>query len=508
MTHYPQANVASRCTKRPTRRSVVCASLCTLSVLLGAGCSSGSGGDDDAMPDDPLTADPVVATTSSEVLRRNAADTFGVSIDNSLTGFQTLDDAGDTTTMINDDGRDLLATSLGLEAGSTAEASREEERITVDPDEIMLCAELAGDDPQTIEDGLRCIALMSDLTVDLVASGEAAGSITYLFQDTPLFVVGYGNNQDEIKLDLNGLKLFADANDALDPNLDGETRTPETFDGELSISAITTNDAPDDEAGSISIAVSRAIEIVDTNTSFSLQPGELMTISTDSATGNASISYEVGALALTAPRGDSDVLTMAADGFTGSATIAEDGDRITVSNLGIGNGPLQMRVNSVEALTLTMQTFGFSVLADNGVDGSDPDQSAEIVIDGAMDIGLFVSNAFDLDDGITEAFSAMIEASAPFGTIFSSQEIPDEFGFVENALRLDSGGPFIYNISMNEGDSNSSESVTVNAGQCLQSSGAADDDDDAISFVGGEIVEIDSSDEMETLTGLDVVECP
>ena len=405
--------------------------------------------------------------------------------------------------LLDDDTRDLLVTSLGLEANSTAETLREEERITIDPDEFMLCAELAGDGAQTLEDGQRCVALLADLSVELVASDEAAGSITYLFQNTPFIGIAYGNNQDEIKLDLNGFKR-SDASDALDPELAGESSAPEIFDGELTITAITTSDAAGQEAGEISIAVSRALEITDTDTSFSLQPGELINISTDAATGAGTISYEVGALALSAPGGDTDVLSLTADGFTGSATISEAGDQLTVSNLGIGNGPLQMRINSVDALTLTMQTFGFTVLADNGVDGSDPMQSAEIVIDGAMDIGLFVSNAFDMEEGMAADLSTMIAASAPAGTIFSTQEIPDSFGFVEDALRVDSGGPFIFNLSLNDGETNNSEMLTVNAGQCLQGGSGGDDSDLTSDPTGG----VDFMEETDTSSGLNVVECP
>jgi len=501
MRHINPINLASKSTKPPFQRSLLRTCLCTFSVLLGTACSSGGGGGGGGESE---TTDPdsIVVTTSSEALRSNASDTFGASLDDSLTGFQTLDDDGENLSLIDDDTRDLLITSLGLEADSTAETLREEERITIDPDEFMLCAELAGDGGQTIEEGQRCVALLADLSVDLVASDEAAGSITYLFQDSPFIAIGYGNDQDEIKFDLNGLKLLSDANDALDPELAGETSTPEVFDGELTITAITTSNEPGQEAGEISIAVSRALAIADADTNFSLQPGELINISTDAATGAGSISYEVGALALSAPSG-ADSLSLTADGFTGSAMISEQGDQLTVSNLGIGNGPLEMRINSVEALTLTMQTFGFTVLGDNGVDGSDPEQTAEIVIDGAMDVGLFVSNAFDLEPGMTEAITAMVGASAPGGTIFSTQQIPDGFGFVDDALRVDSGGPFIFNLSASDGESDQSETLTVNAGECLQ---ATSNDDDSVLSTGMSDV-VDSMMDDEDGLGLNVIEC-
>jgi len=475
MRHINPINLASKSTKPPFQRSLLRTCLCTFSVLLGTACGSGGGGGGESETTDP---DSIVVTTSSEALRSNATDTFGASLDDSLTGFQTLDDDGENLSLIDDDTRDLLITSLGLEADSTAETLREEERITIDPDEFMLCAELAGDGGQTIEEGQRCVALLADLTVDLVASDEAAGSITYLFQDSPFIAIGYGNDQDEIKFDLNGLKLLSDANDALDPELAGETSTPEVFDGELTITAITTSNEPGQEAGEISIA-------------------------TDAATGAGSISYEVGALALSAPSG-ADSLSLTADGFTGSAMISEQGDQLTVSNLGIGNGPLEMRINSVEALTLTMQTFGFTVLGDNGIDGSDPEQTAEIVIDGAMDVGLFVSNAFDLEPGMTEAITAMVGASAPGGTIFSTQQIPDGFGFVDDALRVDSGGPFIFNLSASDGESDQSETLTVNAGECLQ---ATSNDDDSVLSTGMSDV-VDSMMDDEDGLGLNVIECP
>jgi len=201
------------------------------------------------------------------------------------------------------------------------------------------------------------------------------------------------------------------------------------------------------------------------------------------------VNFDIGAISLLGPFRDNDQFSLDMDGFTATAAITADENTpasLTVSNLGIGRGPLAMRVNSVDALALSMETFGFTVQADNGEDGSNPDNTAAITIDRAMDISMMLSNATGLSPDLAAAFTAMLDATAPAGTLFDQAQIDridGDFTRTVQVPRVATGGPFIIGISTTDGENTESQSLTVNTGQCF---GDADSLRDMNAMLAGE----------------------
>ena len=220
----------------------------------------------------------------------------------------------------------------------------------------------------------------------------------------------------------------------------------------------------------------------------------MFSVSSDAGNGTGEVSFDIGAISLLGPVNDNDQFSIDMDGFTATAAITADENTpasLTVSNLGIGRGPLVMRLNSVDALTLSMETFGFTVLADNGEDGSNPDNPATITIDRAMDIGLMLNNATGLSPNITTAFTAMLDVTAPAGTLFDQAQVNLTNGDSTTLTRVAAGGPFFINLTGSNGETTESQSFTVNAGQCFSDEDTliamnamlSDDDSDALTVV-------------------------
>jgi len=449
----------------------------TLTMLAACGGSGGSGGGDGTggePTDSNQDARPAVAEALGENFN-TASAAFANLNDDSITGIESQ-----PVVIVDDSTRELLRASLGLEPGTSAEIDSNADTVTIDPDEAALCQnELAID----VADGdqQRCEQLLADIDVQVTGNGDDAGTLTYFFQNTQLLSASFGDNRDSLSVNLGGARLFADALDALDPQQFGETTTPETFEGEITVSAESSNSASGEEAGNLVVAITQALSVAGNGTSFSINPGELLSITSDAGTGLGEISFDIGAISLLGPFRDNDQFSLDMDGFTATAAISADENSpasLTVSNLGIGRGPLAMRINSVDALTLSMETFGFTVQADNGVDGSNPDTSAAITIDRAMDISLMLSNATGLDPDLTAAFTAMLDATAPAGTLLDQALVGSD-----TLTRVAAGGPFFIGISASDGETSESQSVTVNTGQCL---GDAESLTDMNAMVGDE----------------------
>lgn len=453
-------------------------------------CSSSDGNGDGEQP----PVDPVVETTDTDVLKSNAAANIGRSLGISLDGLEgsnvvssggsssssvtsTIDVlTGETTSTIVEetpatdeelvsdgqsmDADSLLLTSLGLEDGSNATTTRVGNRITIDPDEVVLCRENALDqdtvDAQEVE---RCETLLRDVIVQINPTSEDAGTVTYLFQSTQVVAIGYGPNTESFELFLPGFKQLAETYSALDTGSVGDALLPETLQGALKLTAIVTNDVVGAEAGSMALEVSQPLNIVDSreNFSYSLGNGTLLKLTADAVAKNGSIEFDTGAARLTAPMGDNDdITTFSNSGFTGRAELSEQDGLFAVSNLGFKNGPVTVTINSAEALRMTMSTFGFGVSSDD---------NGELVFDGNLDLDVLIDYAGGEEAG--DALNAMLSMSAASGTALLGQS----GALGESVVKVTRGGPFSFSYSSNSGDGgSSSESISVGEGQCFSSS--------------------------------------
>lgn len=377
-------------------------------------------------------------------------------------------DAPVSTSDVIDDQTDdnitsLVNATLGVDS-ITAQVSRDGSSnvVTIDPDESEICSEeLLGMDSSQSEIE-NCQALLADLTVEIDAQTDDSGLMSYRFQGQDFLLIGYSPSQVNYELRLAGLHtLLLRAEE-----LEGDTGTvPETMQGAVRLSAETSNDTPNAEAGSFSLSVTEDLRIIDSSdgTDISLAASELLSVVADAAAGTATISVGVGALQFAFADDDesglSSITTLAMAGLTARADITGDGDVLRVSNFGIGNGPLTLSIDSVESLRVTLATFGFTV------DGS------TFAVDSALDLDVNLSNAMGLIDDEDPGFSVDFGLDAPGGTVLEERQ--------NGSLQVSAGGPLTASNTVNNGVDNPSGSISVNLGECFSN----DQDDSGQPFM-------------------------
>jgi hypothetical protein len=431
------------------------------SVALLTACGGGSGNND--------TPDPIVEDTSTEALKASASRNIGGSLDSALDGVSRVTSGGDSSDgfsenpentgiggLWDDDARSLISTSLDL--GNDENTVREGSRITIDPDDAEVCREeLVGMD-STDAEFQRCQALVADMLVQIDASSDTDGRLTYLFREQPLAVLGYSPDSNSFELNMGTMKTLLEAEALLDP--DPDLSSPlDTIRGALRLTATATNQTSGAEAGSVSLQVSQPLEIAsaDATTSLSLGAGTVLSMSADAAAESVAIDIGWGALQLTAPDEDGLVTSLDMRGLSVSIDLSEDDDQLTVSNVGIGQGPLRIALDNAEVLNMGLDTFGFTVSATDG----------SITLDGALDFSLLVRQVLE-DDTVSDTLFELLELTAPAGTQFR-----DEFG----VLLVDGGGPVQYSLtSQDDTGITVVDQLTVFAGQCADDVGDFESD--------------------------------
>lgn len=452
-----------------------------VSVLVSA-CGGSSGTD---------TPAPLVTTDTTE-LKNNAATAIGGDFDGNLTAVgqmlnqnrsvfldtsdvvgadvgMTVPDAP-TEPVVQNNVQSLVLASLSASEGSQGVTTRSGNTITIDPDENELCNDetLFGDDDDvfggdSFTDFERqqeldyCLALAKDLTVQLIASGEESGEVSYLFQNQAVLTLGYAPGNESVELDLGGLKILDDAASRL-MSEDEQSMSDNPLSvvtGSLKMATVTSNDKVGQEAGSVSLEVVKPINIVAANSgveeSISMNPGTLFAVAADTATGEGSLSFDVGAIAAVFDD-DAGLGRFNLAGFTGKADVNPTDGSLVVSNLGLSRGPLSASIDNQEVLKMTLQSFGFRV----------SEQSDQIIIDGDMDLSLLLDSmgGFGLED--TEVAAVVMQLMAPSGTAFSRAG--------NGAVQIGGSGPFTVTIGATNTQGDFEESVvTVNAGECVDS---------------------------------------
>ena len=416
-----------------------------------AGCGGSSGGSSEP--------DPIVNDTATSELIRNASGNIGGSLDTALNGASRVtsgsgssggftEDPADSGIggLWSNDAQSLVNTSLDL--GNEDNTVREGSRITINPDDASVCAEeLIGIDANDPE-FQRCLTLVGDMLVQIDATTDTAGTVTYLFQNQPLVVIGYTDTSNSFELNLGTLKSLIDADMAINP--DAGTDSPlDTIQGAIRMSATATNQTSGSEAGSVSLEVSQPLSVAsaDAGTTLSLGTGKIFSMAADAADESASIEIELGALQASQSE-DGSVSSIDLKGLTAIIDIINNSDQLTVRNLGIGQGPLRIALDNTDVVNLGLDTFGFTVSMVNG----------DITLTGGLDLSLVVREIFE-DNTVSDTLFTMLEMTAPAGTQLSEQ--------FNGALMVASGGPLNYTLTSQDDSGNPVvNQVTINAGQC------------------------------------------
>ncbi len=342
--------------------------------------------------------------------------------------------------------------TLGLSGAATA--TRSGNKITVNPDEAAICYE-QGYSSQNAQ----CEQLLSDLVVEINATSDKSGDITYLYRNRAVALVGYSPLHASYELKLDGLHEFL-----LAANQIGLTSSElaDSMNGSVKLEARVLNATAGSEAGSVIVSVPQAVNIVNSSAgaNVNLAPSTLMQMSANAATGDLAMEVNVGALALASPNEElpgSPLQKLVMSGLTAKASITQNGDLLTVSNVGLGNGPLSMTVDSLEAVRASMDTFGFVV----------DDRTNKLVLNGDLNFSMLTKNIFGvIDDFESHDATADINIQAASGTTFTE--------LLSGVMRLDQGGPLVVGYDISDGISSANGTVSVGVGQCFGESYSSD----------------------------------
>lgn len=428
--------------------------------MLVAGCGGSSGG--------TPQPDPIVNDTSTADLKSNASRNIGGSLDASLDGVSRVtsggggdgfDDPADTGIggLWSNDAQSLVNTSLDL--GTEENTVREGTRITIDPDDAAVCSEELVSMNADQAEFERCQALVGDMLVQIDATSDTAGTLTYLFQNQQLAAVGYAANSNSFELNLGTLKSLIDAEAALNPEVSEESPL-DTIQGAIRMSAIATNQTSGSEAGSVALEVSQPLVIAsaDAGNSFSLGTGKILGMSADAGNESATIEIALGALqASETDEYNGAINSIDMKGLTATIDIANNANQLVVRNLGIGQGPLSIALDNAEVVNLGLDTFGFNVSMENG----------DITLTGGLNLRFLVNQVFE-DNTVSNTLFSLLEMTAPAGTQLSEQ--------FNGSLMVASGGPLNYSLTTQDENGNPViNQVTVNAGQCADEDGFSGD---------------------------------
>lgn len=424
-----------------------------VSVVLGIAILTSCGSSDDPPPD------PAVQNTSTQSLKNSASTNIGGSLDITLDGVADATSGGGSTNgdftdgddgigqLWNDEAQSLIDTSLAL-GGDESNTTRNGTRITIDPDDAAVCSEnLVNMSADQIEFE-RCKALVADMTVQLDATTETDGTLTYFFQSQPLATIGYTPTSNSMELNFGTLKSLIDADNNLNPDAGNESPL-DTLSGAIRLSANLTNATEGAEAGTVALDVTQPIAIAsaDAATTMSLGIGKVIAFSSDVASETASMELAIGALQASADE-DGSVSSMDMKGLTAIIDVAaNNSEQLIVRNLGIGQGPLKIALDNKDVLSLGLDTFGFTV----------SEAGDKITFDGALNLSLLMNEILE-DNTVSDTLFSLLEITAPAGTKISEQ--------INGSLMVASGGPLSYSFTSTDEDGSNTNQVVVDAGQC------------------------------------------
>jgi|GEM_PF-4532073 len=453
-----------------------------VSALVLAGCSSGSKSSTPAPDTEDAGSNLIVGESASGMpaddvssleLRKTAAglasSSLGLNI-NEVLGIGLQDDSETVTTgidgmnvvtvsdsvpnadMLDDNVDSLLKTSLAVEDTSLM-VSRDGNVITVDPDDTQLCTFEQIDGTTSIDQ--QCLEIVKDLTVVLDAKTDDTGIVTYQYQQESVLSVGYSPNGGSYEINMGGLKSVIETLAASDPQLNANL--PDTMQGAMRVTAIVDDTSGVEAAGSMSLSVTEALNIVDTdgNININLGKSELFKVSSDAA-GNSTIASNLGALSAslpallnpdpTNPDAPADMVSIMAGAFTSQLDINGSGNEIKVGNSGT---TFTLGINSGEAVRINVSNFGMTINSDG------------ISIDPGLTLGTSLTSVISqyTDAALS---SATFNVAMPTGTVITNDETA-----TESAVKVESGG-FSYALNANGPQGAFNSSFAASAGDCFR----------------------------------------
>ena len=423
-----------------------------------------TGGDASALPEDQIRQ--IAADHASAGLGINLGSLSSmasdIQTDTDATGIVemlSVDSGEQTIDSLDDSSNSFLNNSLGIDDPG-ARTTRSGNVITIDPDDQTIC-----NDEIPLADGLNddltlCQQLASDLMVQIDAVSAETGVITYLFQDSPVMLIGYSPMGASFEVRLDGIQNVLQRSAELE-GAAVDTTTP-VLEGALRLEANVLSDEPGSEAGTLSLKVTDAIQIgaIGEPAGISLQPSTVFELSTNEATQDVSMRVDWGALQVATQSGDSEgntsITRLNLGGLSAELDFNEAQPSFKISNVGIGGVPLTVTIDSIESINLTLANFGVSI----------DQQTGSINLDGALNARLMLNNLAGFFDDQAADFTIDADVSAPANTQFIGQD--------NGSTQIGSGGPL--SATLIGGDSNASgqSDVMINTGECFDSGDSED----------------------------------
>jgi len=306
----------------------------------------------------------------------------------------------------------------------------------------------------------QCAELAKDLTVVLDAKTEDTGILTYQYKQEAVLSIGYSPNGGSYEINLGGLKTVVESLSANDAQALAEL--PDTMQGAMRVTATVDDDTGVTAAGSMSLAVTQPLSIVDTDgdVNISLGNSELFKVSTDN-NGNTKIASNFGALSASLPamlRGQqstaTDIVSIMARSFTSQLDINDVGDEI---KLGSSGSSFVVGINSGEAIRINVSNYGMTINSDG------------ISIDPGLTLGTSLTSVISQYTDAT-INSASVNLSMPQGTVIGQDGTAD-------AAKVTSGG-FSYSVNANTPQGAFNTGFAANAGDCFGAANSGGDGTD------------------------------
>lgn len=340
--------------------------------------------------------------------------------------------------------------------GGNAVRSRNGNIITIDPDENYICQQWLAD--QNTLDINNCATVLSDLSVQITATTDDTGTISYHYSGQNLLSIQYAPATASYEIFLPGfntlVKQVAD--------ITGEAEDlPDTMKGAIRISTSLDNTNAGEEAGSLSVAITQPLQIASStdNYDFTMGKSVLFDVSSNAATGNGTLSVGINALQIAAEgvlgSVPSALTTISLPDFTLSADLERSGTEVLLSNVGMGRGPFRVAVENNEVMSIALDKFSARF--------NDLTREAEFLQ--ALNLNVAFNYSQAAFGWIGDDSTMRIAASAPAGTVLTEQ--------LNGSTKVSRGGPVSYQHAYVDGD-NGTESfeqdIAFTTNQCFDDS--------------------------------------
>ena len=326
---------------------------------------------------------------------------------------RAADASGSTGSAQLDYGLDFLTKLV-----TQSTVSRSGNTVTIDPDETRLCLQLPFDDATR----QRCTELLSHLLLVVTVhetSGNrvTAATVDFRYRDASVVVADFTPTTSAHELRLAGLKpLLADLAVSSGSSVD----LPDVMTGSLRLAF----DMPDARRGSVTLSVPEAIRIEDAAEAFDFRfaaTERLLSLAFDADALTASLTVAVDSLDFLGQgedAGGSFPVRLTLQSLTGGATLDENGQRLTLTSVGLGSFTLQ--VDGQQALHMSLASLDALLDASGSAPFLRLDKALDFQLQAHNLRGVFADTLFaDASNRQDPNLQLTASATAPAGAVFT-----------------------------------------------------------------------------------------